>query len=54
MKTAPRTSSQKKKAGLYFLISFILIVLLLIFEPQFFWVPLPFALTFAVVALDKM
>lgn len=54
MKTAPRTRSERKKAGLYFLISFIIIVALLIFEPQFFWVPLPFVLTFAVVALDKI
>jgi len=54
MKTAPRTSSEKKKAGLFFLISFVIIVTLLIVEPQFFWVPLPFVLTYAVVALDKI
>lgn len=54
MKTAPRSSSEKKKAGLYFIISLVIMILLFIIEPQFFWVPLPFVLTFAVVALDKM
>jgi len=54
MKTAPRTKSEKRKAGLYFLIALTIMVLLLIFEPEFFWIPLPFVLTYAVVALDKM
>jgi len=39
---------------MYFLISLVIMILLLIFEPQFFWIPLPFVLTYAVVALDKM
>jgi len=54
MKTAPRTKSERRKAGIYFLISLILTIILLIVEPEFFWVPLPFVLTYAVVALDVM
>ncbi len=54
MKAAPRSSSEKRKAGMYFLISLAIMIVLLIVEPQFFWVPLPFVLTYAVVALDVM
>lgn len=39
---------------MYFLISLAIMIVLLIVEPQFFWVPLPFVLTYAVVALDVM
>lgn len=54
MKTAPRSSSEKRKAGLYFLISLVITIFLLVVEPQFFWVSLPFVLTYAVIALDMM
>jgi len=52
MNTQPRTKSQRQKAGLFSLIALIIMVTLLIVEPQFFWVPLPFTLTYLVIALD--
>lgn len=52
MNTQHRTKDQRKKAGLVFIVSLVAIILLLIFEPEFFWLALPFLLTSAVVALD--
>lgn len=52
MNTQPRTKSQRQKAGLIFLVSLIIMIALLIVEPQFFWVALPFTLTYLVIALD--
>lgn len=54
MRTEPRTKAERRKFGLYFLIALVLMIVLLIVEPQFFWVPLPFVLTYAVLATDTM
>ena len=47
------TFTENKKAmwGI-FAISFVVMVALLVVAPQWFWVPLPFVLTFLVYALD--
>jgi hypothetical protein len=50
--TAANESS--KKYWMYFGISFVIIVLLLAFASEFFWVALPFVLTFLVKALDAI
>lgn len=48
------TKSAGGKNWLYFGISLVLTLLMLVFANQWFWVGLPFTLTFLVVALDKM
>lgn len=51
------TESATKSAGLdwiIFFVSLIVTIALLIFYPQWFWVPLPFVLTYLVKALDMM
>ncbi len=47
----------KKNTGRYwllFLVSLGIIIAMLIFTPAWFWIPLPFVLTFFVKALDWM
>lgn len=51
-KDQPHTS--KGKYWLYFLISLVIFVLMLIFMNQWFWVSMPFMLTFLVMALGYM
>ncbi len=51
------TSSTRKNTGrywMYFLISTIACVALLLFKPEWFWVALPFVLTSLVMAFDAM
>lgn len=47
-------STSTGKYWLYFLISFVIFILMLIFMNQWFWVSMPFMLTFLVLALDFM
>lgn len=44
----------KGQASLFFIVSLFATIFLLVFASSWFWVPLPFVLTFAVVALDKI
>ncbi|WP_236969486.1 hypothetical protein [Membranihabitans marinus] len=44
----------KGQSTLFFLVSLVITLLLLVFATSWFWVPLPFVITFAVVALDKI
>ena len=48
------TTTSTGKYWLYFLISFIIFMLMLIFMNQWFWVAMPFMLTYLVMALDYM
>ncbi|MFT5998356.1 MAG: hypothetical protein ACI81P_000809 [Neolewinella sp.] len=48
------TTNATGKYWLYFLISFVIFMLMLIFLNQWFWVSMPFMLTFLVMALDFM
>ncbi len=51
MTTANETS---RKYWMYTAISFVAFVLLLLFLPEFFWLSLPFLLTFGVKAYGAM
>jgi hypothetical protein len=51
-KDQPHTS--QGKYWLFFLISLIIFILMLIFMNQWFWVSMPFMLTFLVMALGYM
>ena len=53
MATTTATTS-KGKYWLYFLISFVIFMLMLIFMNQWFWVAMPFMLTYLVLALGYM
>ena len=44
--------SNKSKIRLNFLIAFVICVAFLIFKPEFFWIALPFTLTYLVQAFD--
>lgn len=48
------TKESSKKYWLYTLISLVAIILLLAVLPEFFWVALPFLLTFGVKAYGAM
>ncbi|THH35541.1 hypothetical protein [Neolewinella litorea] len=48
----PHTS--RKNYWIYFLISLVIFLLMLIFMNQWFWVSMPFMLTFLVMALGYM
>lgn len=54
MASANRSSAERKKYWLYFFISLVIFTLMLIFMNQWFWVAMPFMLTFLVLALDYM
>lgn len=45
-------SNSTGKYWLYFIISLIAMIALLIFRPEWFWVALPFVLTYLVYAMD--
>jgi hypothetical protein len=49
-----QTQTSTGKYWLYFLIFFIIFILMLIFMNQWFWVAMPFMLTFLVMALGYM
>ena len=46
------TKKDTRKYWLLFLVSLVINVLMLIFTPEWCWVPLPFVLTFLVLAMD--
>jgi hypothetical protein len=48
------TSTSNGKYWLYFLIAFVIFMLMLIFMNQWFWVAMPFMLTYLVLALGYM
>lgn len=48
------TTNGTGKYWLYFLISFVIFMLMLIFMNQWFWVAMPFMLTYLVLALGYM
>jgi hypothetical protein len=48
------TTNSTGKYWLYFLISLVIFMLMLIFMNQWFWVAMPFMLTYLVMALDYM
>ncbi|MCB0602293.1 MAG: hypothetical protein KDC28_13735 [Saprospiraceae bacterium] len=45
-------NSNKGKIRMNFLIAFVICAGLLIFKPEFFWIALPFTLTYLVQAFD--
>lgn len=51
---ANTATTSKGKYWLYFLISFVIFMLMLIFMNQWFWVAMPFMLTYLVLALGYM
>ena len=51
---ASTSSDDRKKYWLYFLIFLVIFILMLIFMNQWFWVSMPFMLTFLVMALGYM
>mgnify|MGYP000102733906 CR=1 FL=1 len=51
---ANTATTSKGKYWLYFLISFVIFMLMLIFLNQWFWVAMPFMLTYLVLALGYM
>jgi len=52
------TETQERKTSpliwLGFLVSLVITVALLVISPEWFWVPLPFVLTFLVVGMNKI
>lgn len=48
------SSTSRGKYWLYFLVSFVIFALMLVFLNQWFWVSMPFMLTFLVMALGYM
>lgn len=48
------TKEDRRKYWLYFLVSLVIFFLMLIFMNQWFWVSMPFMLTFLVMALGYM
>ena len=48
------TKEERRKYWLYFLVSLVIFFLMLIFMNQWFWVSMPFMLTFLVMALGYM
>jgi len=51
---ATSTAADRRKYWMYFLIFFVIFMLMLIFMNQWFWVAMPFMLTFLVMALGYM
>ena len=51
---ATGTTTDTRKYWLYFVIALVLTIIALMFFNQWFWVFLPFTLTFLVMALDYM
>ena len=51
---ATTTETSRGKYWLYFLVSLVIFLLMLIFMNQWFWVAMPFMLTFLVLALGYM
>lgn len=49
-----QTGTDRRKYWLLFLISLVIFILMLIFLNQWFWVSMPFMLTFLVMALGYM
>ncbi|MGB3546835.1 MAG: hypothetical protein WBA17_07660 [Saprospiraceae bacterium] len=54
MFTENSTAEQRRKYWLYFGISLVIFILMLIFMNEWFWVSMPFMLTFFVLALGEV
>lgn len=52
MATTTTEKKSKKTAWMIFLVSLVVNILVLIFAPEWCWVPLPFVLTYLVEAMD--
>ena len=48
------TKSNKGRTWMLFLVSLVVTLILLVITPQWFWLVLPFPLTFLVQAMDAM
>lgn len=48
------TAADRRKYWMYFAIFFVIFMLMLVFMNQWFWVAMPFMLTFLVMALGYM
>jgi 4-hydroxybenzoate polyprenyltransferase len=51
---ANSSAADRRKYWMYFLVSLVIFLLMLIFMNQWFWVAMPFMLTFLVMALGYM
>ena len=49
-----KETASKSKYWLYFIISTVAMIALLIFIPEWFWLALPFSLTYLAAAMDVM
>ncbi|NJC28396.1 hypothetical protein [Neolewinella antarctica] len=54
MATTNSTPADRRKYWLYFFVFFVIFMLMLVFMNQWFWVSMPFMLTFLVMALGYM
>ena len=57
LRTMETTSTSKSSKGMdwiLFLVFLVIFVLMLMYVDEFFWVPMPFMLTYLVKALDSM
>ena len=52
--TTTTTNESRRKYWLFFLISFVIFALMLMFMNQWFWIAMPFMLTYLVLALGYM
>jgi len=48
------TDKSTAKYWLYFLVALVIMIVTFIFQPAWFWVPLPFVLTYLVMAFRAM
>lgn len=54
METTSTSKNSKAMDWILFLVFFVIFVLMLMFADEWFWVPMPFMLTYLVKALDSM
>lgn len=54
MATETNSNTDTRRYWLYFFVSLVVMILMLMFMNEWFWVALPFVLTYLVLALDKM
>ena len=54
METTSTSKSSKGMDWILFLVFLVIFVLMLMYVDEFFWVPMPFMLTYLVKALDSM
>lgn len=54
MVSETNSNNNTRRYWLFFLVSLVVMIALLIFANEWFWVALPFVLTYLVLALDKM